>query len=469
METRRKVAVYARISQDRDQSGHGVARQLKDCRAEVARRGWTVFDEYVDDDISASGFGSKERPNYQRLLSDIENHLIDAVIVWHLDRLHRKPIELEQFVATCTLAGLNDVVTLHGDLDLGSGDGLFVARLMAAVAANESDAKSRRIKRKMQELAEAGESHGGNRCFGFEPDQITVRKPEAKIIRELAKRCLAGETLGSMVRWLNDSGIPTVLGLKEWKVSTVRRMLLHPRMYGMRIHQGQIIGESVSKPIFSKEIGERIHTILTDPSRTKNRAPRRYLVSGLCRCSKCGATLLAKPKDGVRRYVCVNDGQRSGCGGAAIGAETLEELIIRSVFLRLDSSSLIEAVDATQSDNGQESDLAENIKTDIARMEELATLWSDSAITSGEWKTARDHIDLRLQSNRRAVSKLRGNSDLTPLIGNGQMLRKQWETLNLSRQVAIVKILVDHVLILPAPTRGPKQQILERVKIVWRL
>ncbi len=61
-----------------------------------------------------------------------------------MDRLHRRPVELERFVEVCTRAGVRDVVTMSGDVDLVNGDGLLVARLLAAVAANESDAKRRR-------------------------------------------------------------------------------------------------------------------------------------------------------------------------------------------------------------------------------------------------------------------------------------------------------------------------------------
>lgn len=78
------------------------------------------------------------------MLADLRSGTRDAVIVWHLDRLHRRPIELEEFVQTCAAANVTDVVTLHGDFNLGSGDGLLVARLLSAVAANESDAKRRR-------------------------------------------------------------------------------------------------------------------------------------------------------------------------------------------------------------------------------------------------------------------------------------------------------------------------------------
>ncbi len=87
MGLRSSVAIYARISQDRDGEGLGVKRQLGDCREDAARRGWTVAEEYVDDDISA--YSGKLRPAYERMLSDIEGRRRDAVMVWHMDRLHR--------------------------------------------------------------------------------------------------------------------------------------------------------------------------------------------------------------------------------------------------------------------------------------------------------------------------------------------------------------------------------------------
>lgn len=62
MTIRHGVAVYARISQDRSGDELGVTRQLEDCRAEAERRGWTVAEEYVDDDVSA--FSGRKRPAY---------------------------------------------------------------------------------------------------------------------------------------------------------------------------------------------------------------------------------------------------------------------------------------------------------------------------------------------------------------------------------------------------------------------
>ena len=204
MTKRTAVAVYARISQDRSGDELGVRRQLADCRAEAERRGWQVAEEYVDDDVSA--YSGRIRPAYERMLADLTDRRRDAVIVWHMDRLHRRPAELERFVDTCTLAKVRDVVTLSGDIDLAKGDGLLMARLLGAVKANESDSTRRRGARKALEIAQSGRpTTGGPRPFGFERDHATHNPVEAAVIRDLASRALAGETLISLATSLNPS------------------------------------------------------------------------------------------------------------------------------------------------------------------------------------------------------------------------------------------------------------------------
>ncbi|MBC7462720.1 MAG: recombinase family protein, partial [Actinobacteria bacterium] len=48
-----RVAIYCRISDDREGSGLGVARQEEDCRALANKRDWSVEQVFVDNDISA--------------------------------------------------------------------------------------------------------------------------------------------------------------------------------------------------------------------------------------------------------------------------------------------------------------------------------------------------------------------------------------------------------------------------------
>ena len=91
------------------------------------------------------------------MLADIAGGQVDAVVVWHLDRLHRQPRELEQFFDVCDRAGGVALATVSGDVDLATHDGRFHARIMGAVAAKSSDDMSRRLRRKAQELARNGQ------------------------------------------------------------------------------------------------------------------------------------------------------------------------------------------------------------------------------------------------------------------------------------------------------------------------
>lgn len=72
----------------------------------------------------------------------------DAVIVYNMDRLTRQPMELEQFTRLCEQAGVTQVKSVRADIDLGNDDGLFMARILAAVASKESGRKSQRLQRK---------------------------------------------------------------------------------------------------------------------------------------------------------------------------------------------------------------------------------------------------------------------------------------------------------------------------------
>jgi len=155
----KRVAIYTRISDDREGKAAGVARKLKDCRALAETRGWNVSEVYTDNDRSA--YSGKQRPEYERLIDDIRERRVDGLIVWHLDRLHRSPLELEHFVKVCDDAKLRHVATVTGDLDLADGDGPFNARIVTAVARKSSDDMARRIRRKHEELADAGKISGG--------------------------------------------------------------------------------------------------------------------------------------------------------------------------------------------------------------------------------------------------------------------------------------------------------------------
>ncbi len=215
------VAVDARISSGVAGKALGVNRQLADSRVLAEAEGWTIAEEYVDTDISATA--GKRRPAYDAMLEDLADGMRDGVILYDLDGLSRRPIGLEQFVDVVTAARVRHVQFVAGvGADLASGDGLMMARMIGAIAASNSHS----VRRKMDEVAASRRPHGGTRPFGFEDDKVTHRSDEAEILRTLADRYLAGESLRSLAAWLVPSGSERCTSRKlSWSRATAASVL----------------------------------------------------------------------------------------------------------------------------------------------------------------------------------------------------------------------------------------------------
>src|SRR5258708_1854063 len=92
------AAIYARMSMDRTGAGVGIDRQAAECRPLLHRRGFTDEDIVVFADNDISAFTGRRRPNYERLLDAVRGGSVAHLVTWHNDRLHRRPIELEEFI-----------------------------------------------------------------------------------------------------------------------------------------------------------------------------------------------------------------------------------------------------------------------------------------------------------------------------------------------------------------------------------
>lgn len=460
------AAIYARISSDRDGQQLGVNRQVADCRALAERRSWPVTEVYTDDDQSA--YSGKTRPAYRRLLEDMRSGAVDAVVVWHLDRLHRQPKELEEFFEACDAAGVTHLASVTGDVDLGTDDGRFMARILGAVSRKESDDKSRRIRRKALELAQAGKiGGGGTRPYGYEQDRRRIRRPEARVIREVAVRILAGDSLRSVCNDLNARSVSTVTGV-PWSPTQLRNMLLSPRISGQREHRDEIVARAEWPGIIPADQTARLRSLLRDPTRRKNRTVRRYLLKGLLRCHACGSRLVARPReDGARRYGCCRGPGLPGCGATWILSETVEAFIVDAVLYRLDTPELAASL-ASPIESQIARDAAGQLEDDQQQLDELATAYGERAVTLREYLAARKPIEQRIDASRRRLSRERGTSALDGLVGNGPSLRPRWTTLPLARQHAIVAAVLDHVTVGPA-VRGRNFFDASRLTPLWRV
>ncbi|HEX9705443.1 MAG TPA: recombinase family protein [Gemmatimonadales bacterium] len=459
------AAIYARISSDRQDDALGVTRQLEDCRALAERKGWTVAEEYVDNDVSAWD-PRKTRTRYQAMLADLKAGERDAILVYDLYRLIRQPRELEQFFEICDTASVRNLASVTGDIDLGTEDGRFMARILGAVASKESDTRSRRIRRKHQELAERGLSHGGgHRPFGYTDDRRHVNPEEAAIIREFAPRLLAGETLRSLALDLERRGITTSRGGK-WRPTTLRLVLSSARISGQREHHGQIIATAEWPAIITPEQTTRIRALLADPSRRARRAPRRYLLSGgLIHCQRCDLPMIARPRqNGQRRYFCVAGPGLGGCNRMAINAEHVETWTVAAVIQRLDSPEFAASLRGHATD--ADATVQRELETAQTQLDELAAAYGAQQISLREWMTARSPIEARFQTARRRLSRLVGTAALDGFPGS-DALKDAWPTLPIDRQQAILRAVIHHVTVAPAVQPYTRFNP-DRLSITWR-
>jgi hypothetical protein len=344
-----------------------------------------------------------------------------------------------------------------------------------AQATKSSDDASRRIRRKHEELAERGKvSGGGTRAYGWEDDKKKLRPVEAEIVRESARRFLAGESTRSICTDLNERGIPTATG-KRWSTQTMTRMLGSPRISGQREHKGEIVADAEWDAIISREDGEQIRAKLADPNRRTNKSARRYLLVRLLKCWNCGEYLQAAPRapkaegeDSTRRYGCRKGPNFSGCGRTFINAEPLEQFISEACLARLDSRELADAARA-QADRPEAERWQQEAEAAQAKLNELIALWQADEITGPEWRTAREPLEQRLTAARKQLATITHTTALDGLIGNAEAARAAWGSLDLTRQHAILEAILDHVEVGPA-RRGYNAPLDEsRLRAVFRL
>ncbi len=442
------VAIYTRMSQDGSGDGLGVQRQEEACRAFAAEHGWAVEAVYRDNDISATT--GKVRPGFEALLRDKPA----ALVCWHQDRLLRVSKDLERILD----AGITVHQVTAGTLDLATPTGRAVARTLTAWSTFEGEHKAERQRAANRQRAEAGRVAGGGlRPFGFEPDRRTIRESEADVIRQMVPRFLAGESLSSLATWLGDSGVATVTG-GEWRTPTVRALLSNPRYAGLRAYHGEVLGTAEWPAIITRAQHEGVLHAFAARKMEGRRAPRRYVLSGLLRCAKCGGVMFSQPRSDAfnqpRTYACRKGPDHNGCGGTRINAEPVEEWITEAVLLRLDSPAMHDALTGRSTQDGRHAALVAELHADRTQLEDLARLWADRTISAGEWKAARSPIEARIRSTEQQLAMFSRTTALDGWVGNGRALRDAWQSLNLTRQAAIIRAVIDHITVGPGKPGG---------------
>jgi site-specific DNA recombinase len=470
----RAAAIYARISEAPDGSVLGVERQVPPCEKLCAARGWTIIPDpaageqaFVDNDLSASRFARKNRPAYERMLDLVRDGVVTAIVVLDPDRLTRRPAENEQVIELAERYGLA-LANVAGDVDLSTATGRLQFRMLGAVAAHESELKSERVRRKMAQKALAGEDHGGVRAFGRADDRISLHPVEAPLVQRAVEDLLAGRTLKGIVADWNAAGITTTRG-KPWGATTLRRMLLQPRLYGARQHNGQTVMHDAFPPIVPRETWQELRAVLTDPSRLRPGAPARYLLTGIASCYRCQMRLVGDQQRGRPAYGC--RALRRGCGRMTVSAEPLEQIIVEAVIEHLAGPGLERARATYAAADPEYQRLQHQREEEERALSDLAhARFVERSVEHHDYLRLRAELEGRFQAADRAVRRRAKAGILAKLRPGEDALRADWAAHadDLEWQRAVIMAVCDRVIVGPGrPQRFDKARILPPYGPQW--
>ena len=458
-----RAAIYLRISEDREGREAGIGRQEPDCRKLAERHGWVISGIYSDNDIGASTRSRKVRPEYRRLLADARAGMFDVVLAYTTGRLTRRPREHEDLIELAESHGVRFEYVRSPSFDLNTAAGRRVARILAANDAGEAEDISERLIRQRLQAAESGQVHGSPRPFGYEPDLVTVRESEAAIIRECAARVLAGESLHSVARDLDERGIRTSRG-NPWSRKALRHTLVSARISGRREHRpvadyvngnrpvlGQITADAIWPAIITAEDSDRLRELLTRPDRDNGPRGRKfeYMLSGILRCHRCKSGLVGRPAHGKPRYVCDKKPGATGCGTISVTVEFADTVVRDMVLVALESDEFRDRLYVRAEVDPA---VRKAVTDDERRLVELAEEWADpgSRMSRGEWRAAREKIETRLDANRRTLQQVTDTAPLQGMAGTYDELLAEWKRRNTSQRRAIVAAVLISVTVNPA-------------------
>lgn len=456
-----KAAIYTRVSQDRSQQGKSVASQEQECRDVCARNGWDVTAIYSDNDRSASRYASKARPEFQKLMAELQNY--DVLVTWEASRATR---DLEVYVALRTACRQSGVKwSYSGKLyDFARPDDSFSTGLDMLISERESDTTRQRVLRGVRQTAVAGKPHG-RVPFGYirEYDPSTgqllrqIPHPEeSPVITEGARRALTGESLYAIAKDFHARGLP-LMGEKAWKANRLSRLLKNPTYAGKRVHQGKVIGEASWPALIPQEKWEALQAIITAPDRLQHRGTEpAWLLTGIARCGVCNGRMVRSHNGSNHSYICVEN----HC--VARRMDPVDDFVTTLARRRLLQDDALTAIH--QGATPDIAGAAQEVVELEARLESFYTQAADGSLSAQGLARIEAPLLVKLDAARARLGAL--STPQRPTITDPQATAEQWESLPLVKRREVIRTLMS-IKIMPVKTRGRRTFDPETVSIEW--
>ena len=347
------VALYARVSSERQDVDLSISAQLRALREYAHKNGHRVVREYVEE---AESGRTADRPQFQRMIAEARRAAgpFQAVLVWKYSRFARNREDAIVFKSLLKKHGVRVVSITEPAEDTPTGQ--LLEAIIESIDEFYSANLAQEVLRGMREAASRGFYLPSRAPYGYtrtkvldgskerttlEPDPVT-----APVIVRIFRAVEQGAGLKEICRNLNDQGIPSPRG-KYWTKTTAWSILTNEAYTGTLVWGKTSKGghtpkpvrvEAAWQPIVDQSTFSRVQRLLQERAPAKMN-PRRvsssYLLSGLVKCGTCGRSLSGQEaKSGkFAYYVCgtLLKRGRGTCDAPYLNARRLEELVVDKI------------------------------------------------------------------------------------------------------------------------------------------
>lgn len=313
-----RLALYARVSSDRQEREGTIASQVASLRSWAAEHDAPEAELIADDGVSGA---TLERPGMARVLELLRARAIDALAVHDLDRLSRDRADLFTVIKLVNEAGAALYVVKSGQRWEDTDEGMVLSSVFAMVAELERRKIRERARRGMAHRARIeGRKNGGIPSFGFvvEDGRYLLDAEEVGVCRQISAWLLEGVTPGLIAQRLMVLQVPTKydrLGIVRrgsrrapctWYPDQVRRILTD-ELYAGTWRYRTWTGETIETPvpaIFTRDELEAHRRVIGRHVSLRPRQGPVNILRSLVTCGVCGRRYVAGVASGQRIYRC---------------------------------------------------------------------------------------------------------------------------------------------------------------------
>ena len=505
------AGIYARVSSDRQKEEHTIDSQIASLVEYAQHEEYVVPDDWIFQDEGYSG-SILERPGLERLRDLASEGQIETVLIYSPDRLSRKyayqVLLIEEFSRYGT-----DVVFIKSPKATTPEEQLLL-QFQGMIAEYERAQILERTRRGKKHRAKMGSI---NVLSGAPYGYLYVKKTEyasayykiieeeAEIVKQVYNLYIEDSlSIGAIVRWLNDHGIPTRKRISQWERSTVWGMLRNPAYKGTAYFgkTKKTARKKITRPlrqkggfssrcsancerpknewieipvpeIIEEEVFLRAEEKLEENKRyAKKRTKEPTLLQGILVCNQCGyayyrtSTKTSKRKLYYYRCLGSDDFRYTNgrvCQTKPIRQDYLDGVIWKQILDLLKKPSLIrseikrriQTIQASDPTKQKKEVLCKKIKKtektieklldayqeDLLQLDELRTRMPDLRKREKSLKSEFESID-SLYNDQQAILKLTENTESFLL-----KLRKTSDTITVTERQKILRLLVKDILI----------------------